>query len=478
MPPNIESSDGNSGPNSALSNALSPHRDPDGNAGGISFTDELIRYATDHENDDGSPDRGFPGGNTALVLRGGADTGGNTEGGSAPECTCLLLNNVHGVDHECPLAKDGKGGWAHNTNDNTGDKDGETRPTDGSGNTDGNPHDKTTFRADATISRLFNMVPIEDQFIITKANMPKDCGPPSGKPRSPNFTGTTPPRGYSSGMTARGGNMAFLRVTAGKMGKPVSTFVDSTGQNCKGDYVWLYNGFNREQWARDALRQLETETAAESLRRERLMEEYERETLAWEQAAVKKIKESGKADGISTMATRVTSRNERVNHLTAGLIAEGYSRAEIVEALLGIFPGVATTGGKAEGGTTTKAAKVRKGAAAKKGGSLSKDLPEKSPKKRTASTDATSPTGKKTKTTKAKPAKTKKTGGGKAGEGTAPPKRKFHPLTGQIRKPINHKSKTNSGFASLSIASDEEDDDDNNDEDDDGDDDSGDGLDE
>ncbi|KAI9882106.1 MAG: hypothetical protein M1823_006150 [Watsoniomyces obsoletus] len=309
MPPNIESADGNSGPNSTPSNALSPHSDPDGNAGGISFPDELIRYATDHE-------------------------GGNTKGGSAPECTCLLLHNVHGVDHECPLANDGKGGWAHNTNDNTGDKDGGTRPTDGSGNTDGNPHNKTTFRADATISWLFNMVPIKDQFIITKANMPKDCGPPSGKPRPPNFTGVS----KKTSIDIPCGHLAEDHPPV--MGEPVSTFLNSTGQNCKGGYVWLYDGFNREQWARDALRQLETETAAESLRRERLMEEYERETLAWEQAAVKMIKESGKADGISTMATRVTSRNERVNHLTAGLIAEGYSRAEIVEALLGIFPGV------------------------------------------------------------------------------------------------------------------------------------------
>ncbi|KAI9885827.1 MAG: sister chromatid cohesion protein 1 [Watsoniomyces obsoletus] len=158
------------------------------------------------------------------------------------------------------------GGWARNSNDNTGDDDEGVRPTDGSGITDGNPNDKTTFRADATISRLFNMVPIEDHFIITKANMPQDCGPPTGKPRPPSFTGVSkktsidipcghlaedhPVRGYSSGITARGGNMAFLRVTPGKMGEPTSTFVDSTGQNCKGDYVWLYDGFNREQWAK------------------------------------------------------------------------------------------------------------------------------------------------------------------------------------------------------------------------------------
>ncbi|KAI9883089.1 MAG: hypothetical protein M1823_005143 [Watsoniomyces obsoletus] len=458
MPPNIESSDGNSGPNSTPANALSPQRNPEGNADGNTITDELVRYLTDHENDESPSDRGLPGGNTARMLLGGADNGGNTEGGSAPKCTCHPMGNTHGVDRPCPLANDGKGGWARNTNDNTGDDGEQTRPTDGSGNTDGNPHDKTTFRADATISRLFNMVPIEDQFIITKANMPKDCGPPGGKPKPPNFAGVSkktsidipcghlaedhPPRGYSSGLTACRGNVAFLRVTAGKMGEPVSTFVDSTGQSCRGDHVWLYDGFNREQWARDALRRLEAESAAESLRRERLMEEFERETLAWEQSAVRKLKESGKADVIPTMATRVTSRNERVNHLTAGLIAEGYSRAEVIEALLGIFPDAGDTGGKAGSGTTTKAAKERKGAAAKKGGSLSKELPEKSPKKRTASTDATSPTGKKTKTTKTKPktkpkTTTKKTSGGKTGKETAPPKRKFHPLTGKIREPID-----------------------------------------
>ncbi|KAI9885746.1 MAG: hypothetical protein M1823_002467 [Watsoniomyces obsoletus] len=268
--------------------------------------------------------------------------------------------------------------------------------------------------------------------------------------------------------------MAFLRVSVKPTGDPGSVFVDSTGQNCRGDYIWFYDGFNLEKWARDAVRQLEVESVAESLHRQRLMEEYERETLAWEQAAVKKLKESGKADGIPTMATRVTNRNERVNHLTAVLIAEGYSRAEVVEVLLGIFPAVSTKGGKAGGGTTTKAAKERKGDAAKKGTSISRDYPEKSPGKRTATDDATSPTGKKTKTTKTKPKKTKKTGGSdKAGEETAPPKRKFHPKTGMIRKPITRKSKTKSGFASTSISSGQEDDD----EDEDDDDDSGDGLD-
>ncbi|KAI9885747.1 MAG: hypothetical protein M1823_002468 [Watsoniomyces obsoletus] len=208
MLPNIDPwSDGISGPNSTPPNAGSHHRDSDGNAGGNSFTDELIGYATDHENDDGSPDHGFPspntalpsveqgphqgsgtaGGITAIVLRGGADRGGNTEGGPVPACTCTVLDGIHRVEQECPLANNGKGGFASNTDGNTGGNDDDVRPTDGSGNTDGNPRDKTTFWADATISRLFDMVDMADQFIVTKANMPKDCGPPVGKPKRPNF---------------------------------------------------------------------------------------------------------------------------------------------------------------------------------------------------------------------------------------------------------------------------------------------------
>ncbi|KAI9888154.1 MAG: hypothetical protein M1823_000089 [Watsoniomyces obsoletus] len=86
MPLNIEPSDGISGPNSTPPNASSPYNDSDGNAGGNAITDELVGYITDHtdhENDDVSPsERSLPGGNTALILRGGANTGGNTEGES------------------------------------------------------------------------------------------------------------------------------------------------------------------------------------------------------------------------------------------------------------------------------------------------------------------------------------------------------------------------------------------------------------
>lgn len=56
-------------------------------------------------------------------------------------CTCLVLDGIHGDDSPCPLANNGEGGWAREVHDPE------------------IPIDKASFRADATISRLFNYLP-------------------------------------------------------------------------------------------------------------------------------------------------------------------------------------------------------------------------------------------------------------------------------------------------------------------------------
>lgn len=227
-----------------------------------------------------------------------------------PECTCLVLDGVHGVDAPCPLAEQAP---AQPTN-----------PED----PDDNPDNESNFPQEAVISRIFKHLPTSQQLIITKATKPTGIGPPVGKPIAPLLQSPAshsvmepigllcddhPPSYIKGAMRTRAGNIVYMKVSkkADGSGKAVE-YVDWTGESCLKDFIWHYDHFNEEELSSKLYEKLLDE--ANGLRVLNLMATYRygAETVAWEKQAYEKIKNAGKLDGIATMTSKVTNRKENL----------------------------------------------------------------------------------------------------------------------------------------------------------------------